>query len=153
MYVLFYNSYVLVAYFFLSVCFTYILQFIYGPLFKWIWRNSSVDIPLFVYVWIYVIIVAIRKYNKEATDLQSIIWSETRRLYVEWKESRVWDRQIFVQILILLITSYLTVDKLLNLFKPISLLQNGFNGTYSIVFPDGRTERTCIASNKLSWTA
>lgn len=59
-------------------------------------------------------------------------------------------RSLLVQILILLITSYLTLEKLLHLFKPTSLLQNGFNGNYSTVFPDGMTKIACIASNKVS---
>lgn len=52
-------------------------------------------------------------------------------------------RSLLVQIPILLTTSYLTLEKLLNLFKPISLLQNGFNVTYSIVFPNGMIKSMC----------
>lgn len=59
-------------------------------------------------------------------------------------------RSLLVQIQILPITSYLTLEKLLHLFKPISLLQNGFNGNYSTVFPDGMAKIACITSNKVS---
>lgn len=72
----------------------------------------------------YAITVAIRKYNKQATDLQSVICPKARRLYGEWNKSRLWNKLDIV--LILLIIKYLILDKLLNLFKPISLLKNGF---------------------------